>query len=99
MTYFRHFFCQLLGAIALLWSSCTWSQEVATTIFVKGQVTAESKQHGQRSLAQAQPIFNNDRVNTHDDGRAQLRFSDGGLVSLQPDTLFTVEEYFYDKQE
>src|SRR5690625_4846736 len=101
MTYFRQISCQVLSALALLLgSSGIWAQEAATTIFAQGEVTAESTQHGQRALAKAEPVFNSDRVNTHDDGRVQLRFSDGGLVSLMPDTLFAVEEYFYeDTQE
>ncbi len=101
MTYFRQISCQVLSALALLLgSSGIWAQEAATTIFAQGEVTAESTQHGQRALAKAEPVFNSDRVNTHNDGRVQLRFSDGGLVSLMPDTLFAVEEYFYeDTQE
>ncbi|HLR30487.1 MAG TPA: FecR family protein [Paenalcaligenes sp.] len=100
MTYFKLISAQALSAMALLVSSpLAWAQEAATTLFVQGQVTAESTQHGQRDLAKADPVFNSDRVNTHDDGRAQLRFSDGGLVSLMPDTLFTVEEYFYEDDE
>src|SRR5690625_300836 len=100
MTYFRLISAQALGAMALLLGSPqAWAQEAATTLFVQGRVTAESTQHGHRDLAKADPVFNSDRVNTHDDGRAQLRFSDGGLVSLMPDTLFAVEEYFYEDNE
>ncbi|MDB5145955.1 MAG: fecR family protein, partial [Mucilaginibacter sp.] len=32
-------------------------------------------------------------------GRAQLRFTDGGLISLQPQTQFRVESYGYDKDD
>ena len=32
-------------------------------------------------------------------GRAQLRFSDGGFVSLQPQTQFRLESYGYDKDD
>src|SRR5690625_258165 len=71
----------------------------ATTLFAKGAVTAESPTHGHRQLEKSADIYEDDRINTHTDGRVQLRFTDGGLVSLMPDTLFTVEEYFYDSED
>lgn len=71
----------------------------ATTLFAKGAVTAESPTHGHRQLEKSAAIYEDDRINTHTDGRVQLRFTDGGLVSLMPDTLFTVEEYFYDSED
>src|SRR5690625_5389174 len=97
MTYFRQISCQVLSALALLLgSSGIWAQEAATTIFAQGEVTAESTQHGQRALAKAEPGFNSDRVITHNDGRVQIRFSNGGLVTLMPDTLIPVAQYYYE---
>ena len=42
------------------------------------------------------PIRSGDRIRTGADGRVQLRFTDGALVSLQPDTDFRVESYLFD---
>src|SRR5690606_5375131 len=41
-------------------------------------------------------IEQGDTVQTTDSGRAQLRFSDGGYISLQPNTQFRVDEYNYE---
>ena len=37
-----------------------------------------------------------DTIITGYDGRAQIRFSDGSLVSLQPRTEFRIDRYRYD---
>ncbi len=42
------------------------------------------------------PIRSGDRIRTGADGRVQLRFTDGALISLQPDTDFRVESYAFD---
>jgi len=39
-----------------------------------------------------------DTVRTGSRGRAQLRFRDGGYLSLQPDTVFRVDEYRFSGQ-
>jgi hypothetical protein len=40
-------------------------------------------------------IFSGDTINTDGTGRAQIRFTDGAYVSLQPQTQFRVDEYRY----
>ncbi len=88
-----------LGAIALL---CAFSPSMAatnvagSTVFVNGHVVATASARTSRELAKGDEIFNEDRIETAENGRAQLRFSDGGLVSLLPNTMFSVEEYFYE---
>jgi hypothetical protein len=42
------------------------------------------------------PIRSGDRIRTGADGRVQLRFSDGALISLQPDSDFRVESYAFE---
>ncbi len=41
------------------------------------------------------PIRSGDRIRTGEDGRVQLRFADGALVSIQPRSEFHVEEWAY----
>ncbi|MDO4230526.1 MAG: FecR domain-containing protein [Lautropia sp.] len=38
-------------------------------------------------------------ISTGSDGRAQIRFSDGALVSLQPASKFRIDQYRFNKQE
>jgi hypothetical protein len=42
------------------------------------------------------PIRSGDRIRTGTDGRVQLRFTDGALISIQPGSDFRVEAYAFD---
>lgn len=101
MTCSKNIFSFFLSLGLLLVSSSALAEPTpaATTLFTQGTVTAQSTAMGERALQKSDPVYESDRINTHTDGRAQLRFSDGGLVSLMPDTLFTVEEYFYEGED
>ena len=44
-------------------------------------------------LSKGRDIESGDAIVTGPAGRAQLRFSDGGIVSLQPDTQFVINKY------
>ena len=63
--------------------------------FAVGGVSATSPTGQTRLLAKGAAVDNGDTVNTHD-GRVQLRFTDGAYVSLQPQTLFRIDDYRYD---
>lgn len=62
--------------------------------FAVGGVNALGQDGTTRSLAKGGEINNGDTIQTID-GRAQIRFSDGGYISLQPNTEFKVEDYSY----
>ena len=59
--------------------------------FAVGNVVALNSTGSSRSLAKGTEINSGDTIQTQD-GRAQLRFSDGGYISLQPNTEFKVED-------
>jgi hypothetical protein len=42
------------------------------------------------------PIRSGDRIRTGSDGRVQLRFSDGAMMSIQPDSDFRIDAYAFD---
>lgn len=62
--------------------------------FAVGGVNALGQDGNARSLTKGGEINNGDTIQTTD-GRAQIRFSDGGYISLQPNTEFKVEDYAY----
>jgi hypothetical protein len=66
--------------------------------FVIGDVVAVAPNGTQRPLAKGALINAGDAINTSANARAQLRFSDGGFVSLQPNTQFRVDEYRYENK-
>ncbi|MBP6020050.1 MAG: FecR domain-containing protein [Burkholderiaceae bacterium] len=71
--------------------------EVAANVsFVSGVVTASTSGASARELAKGNDIFSGDSIDTADNGRIQMRFTDGGLVSLMPRTTFSVDEYLHE---
>jgi len=66
--------------------------------FAIGGVTATTKEGAARILNKGADINSGDTIKTTD-GRAQVRFTDGGYISLQPNTEFIVENYAYDGKQ
>lgn len=61
--------------------------------FVHGDVRAVSAGGQTRSLSKASELDSGDTLLTGADGRAQLRFSDGAMLSLQPNSEFRLDAY------
>jgi hypothetical protein len=49
----------------------------------------------QRPLAKGLELGSGDTIRTDAEGRAQIRFSDGSYVSLQPNTEFAIKDYSF----
>ena len=64
--------------------------------FAIGDVSATGADGKQRPIARGTVLESGEMVTTAGNGRAQLRFSDGGYTSLQPDTQFRIDDYRYD---
>ncbi len=79
-------------ALAFLCLSAS-AQQAGVTEFTHGEVTATRGSEPARSLIKGSEIFTKDNIVTGEKSRAQLRFTDGGLVSLMPSTNFSVEQY------
>ncbi|MFW8566800.1 FecR family protein [Orrella sp. 11846] len=52
-----------------------------------------------RTLQKSDQIYRKERIETGGYSRVQMRFTDGGLVSLMADSVFVVEDYFYKEGE
>ncbi|HET7833451.1 MAG TPA: FecR family protein [Gallionella sp.] len=66
--------------------------------FVAGNVMAVAADGSQRPLVKGAEINAGEAIHTATGARAQVRFTDGGFVSLQPDTQFRVDEYHYENR-
>lgn len=66
--------------------------EAAVILFSNGTVTKVSAADKQ-PLAKGDHLAAGDTVNTGHDGRVQMRFTDGGLVSLMPNSSFAIDRY------
>jgi len=85
----------LLMALAAAYPVISYSAGAGSIDFAVGNVTALSAAGAQRPLTKGAEISNGDTVRTGDGGRAQVRFSDGAMVSLQPKTEFRIDNYQY----
>lgn len=61
--------------------------------FVAGNVNVRSDDGQTRPLSKGQDIESGQVIYTGETGRAQVKFTDGGLVSLQPNTEFKIASY------
>jgi len=61
--------------------------------FIAGEVNVLHPNGRTEALAKGKPLESGESILTGNGGRAQVRFSDGGLVSLQPNTEFKIANY------
>jgi hypothetical protein len=61
--------------------------------FIVGDVNVRRTDGGTTPLVKGKDIESGQAIVTGASGRAQVRFTDGGLVSLQPNTEFKVANY------
>jgi FecR protein len=61
--------------------------------FTSGPVSVNKAGAAAASLSKGGEVASGDTIVTGADGRAQLRFSDGGLVALTPNSQFKIENY------
>lgn len=71
--------------------------QAAVVIVAAGEVYAVDKQANRRDLHRRSRIFVGDTLVTGKDGRVQVRFIDGAVASLRPDTELNIQKYRYGK--
>jgi FecR protein len=81
--------------VALLTIAAGNAAAAARADFVYGEVTVSRLDGREQPLARGAELGTGDTVRTAR-GRAQLRFSDGAYVSLQPNSEFAIRDYRFD---
>ncbi|MDP2226775.1 MAG: FecR family protein, partial [Moraxellaceae bacterium] len=84
----------LAASIAGLLSGHAVAETAGRVSYVTGDVTATGTDGSTRNLKRGDIISTGDKLRTNA-GRLQIRLTDGGFVSLQPGTIFGVDEYLY----
>ncbi len=82
----------MASAMAVCFPASGLAAGVARVDFASGAVSATAPDGRSRALSKGSEIEVGETVSTQA-GRAQLRFSDGAYMSLQPRTEFKVEEF------
>lgn len=84
-----------LAALVLLAPLLALAQ--GTVQYLSGTLSAQRPDGTVRVLAERSSISVGDVITTQRDSYAQLRFSDGGQVTLRPETQVRIETYAYDE--
>lgn len=72
-----------------------WSR-VGDITLVVGQFEVQRSDGPVQNLVKGDPILEGDIVKTTLNGHVHIRFIDGGLVSVRPNSVFTVHEFRFD---
>src|SRR5258708_25085311 len=83
-----------LAAIALLAPLLAFAQ--GTVQHLAGTLSVQRPAASVRPLAERSDVFVGDVISTERDSYAQLRFTDGGQVTLRPSTQVKIEAYGYE---
>src|SRR5690554_4915051 len=86
------YFLLISFLIFLLPNVAVAKESAAQVLFSHGNVVLTNNA-GSYPLEKNSEVSAGDTIITGEDGRVRLRFSDGGLVSLMPNSSFAVEEY------
>ena len=85
----------ILGALSAGAHAAVDTVAVARVDFSIGDVTSTPPSGAMRTLSKGSEVSVGELINTNN-GRAQLRFTDGAFMSLQPRTEFRVDNYKFD---
>ena len=91
----RHRLAWLVGLLAALCVESALASAAGRVDFAVGDARATGRDGRARALAKGVEVQSGDRILTNQ-GRVQIRFSDGAYVSIQPNTTFEVREYRFD---
>ena len=88
----------VLAALVVALAPPEANANVARVEFSIGDVSGIDSDGKKRRLAKGSTLSAGDTVRTQR-GRAQIRFTDGGYTSLQPNTEFRIDDYYYDAKK
>ncbi len=78
--------------VLVLWGVAAWAQAVGSVVQLSGTLSA---QRGSDTLilAMTSEVQRGDTISTQRDSYAQVRFTDGSLATLRPNTVLRLDEY------
>lgn len=89
----------LLGfLIACLCTQTSFADVAGRVSFVSGNVEVIANDGSRRTLIKGELVNGGERLETNR-GRVQIRLTDGSFISLQPNTVFGLDQYKFDKNK
>ena len=91
---FAFLFSIMICGFALIAEPVFAAKHAAKVIYAFGSVNAVAKS-GSRTLSKGDLVYSGETVSTTR-GRAQIKFTDGGFASLQPNTDYEIDDYNFE---
>lgn len=82
-----------LFVLALMIPGARAAETAGTVLYTTGKVTAIAADGSSRNLQRRSPVYVGDRLLTAAGARAQVRFTDGGIVALKPGSELRLDDY------
>lgn len=84
--------------LGIVLPSLTFAQEksaIGDVIVAIGSVKAEKQNEPETTLKRGDSLYSLEKVVTDASSKAQLRFIDGGIINLIPQTVFAIDSYVF----
>lgn len=85
----------ILGSALLVPSSVLAATEAGVVLVSSGGVKAVGSDGKSRALNRRSAVYSGDQLVTGSGARAQVKFSDGAIVGLKPNTALRIDQYNY----
>ena len=90
---------RLFLLLALLWFNMAWAAPAAVVTHLSGTLSVLKADGTARILSQLSEVESGDTVTTEKDSFARLKFTDGGELTLRPNSVFKLDNYAYQEAE
>lgn len=95
--YRSSFTCLILAGLGLI-SAAAWAN-TGTVSQLSGTLSVTKADGSVRILSQKSEIRSGDTINTQKDSYAQIKFTDGGMITLKPNSSVKIEQFRFKQEE
>ena len=88
-----------VGAAVVLAMAGAASANTGAITQLSGTLSVKKPDGSVRILSSKSEVQNGDQLNTERDSYAQIKFSDGGQVTMKPNTVIKIENFKFDEQK
>ena len=90
---------KFLAIVALGLLSGVALANTGTVTQLSGTLSVQKSDGSVRILSQKSEVVSGDTVNTQKDSYAQIKFSDGGMITLKPNTSVKIQDFHFKQEE
>ena len=74
-------------------------ENIGKVIIFSGIVAAKSSDGKVRVLSRKSKVYAKDQISTEKDSYARIRFTDGSLLVMRPNSIISIDEYYFNKSK